>query len=148
MRPIRPPYLEDNTSFLNHLTWRQSIWPLRCALSLVFFSLPARSTLEADQRRHILHLSLESTSSSIHQHVSSPSAWQQPRPDQASGNALWWTRGTTMPLELSACVFTCVFLGRGWLGMGRGWSRRNQVVSLCSQTSHSFAQVVFLMSAV
>ncbi|KAK2876846.1 hypothetical protein Q8A67_020942 [Cirrhinus molitorella] len=54
-------------------------------------ALPSRTRqgiLLSDQRRHILHLSLESTSSSIHQHVSSPSAWQQPRPDQASGNAL------------------------------------------------------------
>lgn len=82
----KAPDLEGNRSLLNHLTWWQSVsdlWDVRC--HLFFLSLPARSTLETDQRWHLLHLPLESTSSSIYQHVFSPSAWQQPRPDQASG---------------------------------------------------------------
>ncbi len=61
--------------------------------------------------------------------MSSPSAWQQPRPDQASGNAFWWTCGTMMPLELCACACMCVYLcvfGTGLVGNGEGVKREKQ----------------------
>lgn len=79
----------------------------------------------------------------------SPCLFSQRMAAAQAGSGLRGTRrdgqvALLMPLEL--CM--CVFLGWGWLGMGRGWGGRDQGVSLCNQTSHSFAQVVFLMSAV